>query len=355
MEENKNKKKKIIIGCIAVVLALLVGVGVYAGTKLSKIKKGKVDTTKLNISKEVDKELGDNYLNVALFGVNVTSPQESVVDSDAVYVVSLNKKTKEVRMFSVYGNTMMKHNGKDIKMKDAYAKGGPEKAISVLNETLRLNIEKYVSINFKAMADAIDILGGIEINIQPDEIPHINGYAQGIAELMGKQPKQVTAAGNQLLDGVQTTGYCRIRVTEGGDVKRGSRQQEVITKMLGKLKEAKFSQMDKIIDSVFSQVETNFKTKEIVDYGKDAMSYKVEILKPYPRQIKPQVRKPVDPNVPFTDYEEIVEGIDVKKDVEEIHGELFPEIEGDKKDGEEGTTLCAKPAILRGVGDFSGR
>ena len=67
------------------------------------------------------------------------------------------------------------------------------------------------------------------------------------------------------------------------------------------------------------------------------------------------MRKPVDPNVPFTDYEEIVEGIDVKKDVEEIHGELFPEIEGDKKDGEEGTTLCAKPAILRGVGDFSRR
>lgn len=355
MEENKNKKKKIIIGCIAVVLALLVGVGVYAGTKLSKIKKGKVDTVKLNISKEVDKELGDNYLNVAVFGVNVASPQDSVVDSDAVYVVSLNKKTKEVRMFSVYGNAMMKSNGKEIKMKEAYAKGGPEKAISVLNETLRLNIEKYVSINFKAMADAIDILGGIEINVQPDEISHINGYAQGIAELMGKQPKQVTAAGNQLLDGVQATGYCRIRVTEGGDVKRGSRQQEVITKMLGKLKEAKFSQMDKIIDSVFSQVETNFKTKEIVDYGKDAMSYKVEILKPYPRQIKPQVRKPVDPNVPFTDYEEIVEGIDVKKDVEEIHGELFPEIEGDKKDGEEGTTLCAKPAILRGVGDFSRR
>lgn len=355
MEETKNKKKKIIIGSIAVILALVVGIGVYAGSKLSKIKKGKVDTVKLNISKEVDKELGDNYLNVALFGVNVISPADSVVDSDAVYVVSLNKDTKEVKLFSVYGNTMMENNGKEIKMKDAYAKGGPEKAISVLNETLRLDIEKYVSVNFKAMADTIDILGGIEINVQPDEIPHINGYAQGIAELMGKQPKQVTAAGNQLVDGVQATGYCRIRVTEGGDMKRGSRQQEVISKMLAKLKEANFSQMDKIIDSVFSQVETNFKTKEIVDYGKNAMSYKIEILKPYPRQIKPQERKPADPNVPFTDYEEIVEGVDCKKDVEEIHRELFPEIEGGKEDAEEGTTLCAKPAVLRGIGDFIGR
>ena len=140
MEETKNKKKKIIIGSIAVILALVVGIGVYAGSKLSKIKKGKVDTVKLNISKEVDKELGDNYLNVALFGVNVISPADSVVDSDAVYVVSLNKDTKEVKLFSVYGNTMMENNGKEIKMKDAYAKGGPEKAISVLNETLRLDI-----------------------------------------------------------------------------------------------------------------------------------------------------------------------------------------------------------------------
>lgn len=55
MEETKNKKKKIIIGSIAVILALVVGIGVYAGSKLSKIKKGKVDTVKLNISKEVDK------------------------------------------------------------------------------------------------------------------------------------------------------------------------------------------------------------------------------------------------------------------------------------------------------------
>ena len=53
MEETKNKKKKIIIGSIAVILALVVGIGVYAGSKLSKIKKGKVDTVKLNISKEV--------------------------------------------------------------------------------------------------------------------------------------------------------------------------------------------------------------------------------------------------------------------------------------------------------------
>lgn len=352
MEETKNKKKKIIIGSIIVILALIVGVGAYAGSKLSKIKKGKVDKVKLNISKEVDKELGDNYINVAVFGVNVIKPEESVVDSDAVYVASLNKKTKEVKLFSVYGNAMMKHNGKDIKMKDAYAKGGPEEAISVLNETLRLNIKKYVSMNFKAMADTIDILGGIEINVQPDEIPHINGYAQGIAELMGKQPKQVTAPGNQLLDGIQATGYCRIRVTEGGDVKRGSRQQDVINKMLGKLKEAKFSQVDKIIDSVFSQVETNFKTKEIVKYGKDAMSYQIEMLKPYPRSIKPQQRKPVDPNIPFTDYEEIVEGIDCKKDVNEIHKELFPEIEGGKNNAGEDTTLCAKPTFLRGIGDF---
>ena len=192
-EKKTTSKKKIIIGVIAVLAAAAIGIGVYANSKLSKVKQTTVDEDQLEISEEVEEEIGANYLNVAIFGVNAKSADDKAVDSDAVYVASLNEKTKEVKIFSVYGNTMLEHNGKSVKMKEAYAEGGAEEAIAVLNENLDLNIKDYVTLNFAAMVDMIDTLGGIEIEVTEEEIPHINGYAQGIAKALGKDTPDVTA------------------------------------------------------------------------------------------------------------------------------------------------------------------
>lgn len=322
-EKKTTSKKKIIIGVIAVLAAVAIGIGVYANSKLSKVKQTTVDEDQLEISEEVEEEIGADYLNVAIFGVNAKSADDKAVDSDAVYVASLNEKTKEVKIFSVYGNTMLEHNGKSVKMKEAYAEGGAEEAIAVLNENLDLNIKDYVTLNFAAMVDMIDTLGGIEIEVTKEEIPHINGYAQGIAKALGKDTPDVTAAGMQTLNGVQATGYCRIRVTEGGDVKRGSRQMEVINKMLEKLTTSGFEQVDKCMDIVLPNVETNFENGDIISYGADAKKYKVSLLPAFPRTIKEQVRQPQKEGVQFADFEEIVEGTNLEKDVEDIHKELF--------------------------------
>lgn len=325
-----DKKKKIIIGIVAAVLVLAVGIGVYANSKLSKVKKTELNKENLKVEEKDDKDEKKEepqeekgYLNVALFGVNNTSAKSKDVDSDVVYVVSLNENTKEIKLMSVYGNTMMKSDGKDIRMKDAYAKGGAEKAIAVLNETLKLDIEKYVSVNFKAMIETIDLLGGIEIDVKKDEVPHINGYEKEMAKMLNKKSKEVKKEGKQVLDGKQAVAYCRIRVTDGGDVKRGSRQQEVIAQMLNKLKDAKFAQMDKIMDAVFPQVETNFDNKDMIAYGKDAASYTVKTIPAFPREIKEQVRNKEDKKIQFTDYKEIVEAVNMEKDVQDVQKELF--------------------------------
>lgn len=324
---KKGSKKKIIIGVTVAVIVLAVAIGVYANNKLSKIQHKEVNEDKLQISKEVEKEITDEYLNVAIFGTNVRSAEDKTVDSDAVYVASLNLKTKEVKILPVYGNTLMQHGGNTLKMKDAYVEGGAEEAIAVLNENLELNIKDYVTLNFQVLVDMIDTIGGIEIDVTEEEIPHINGYDQDIAKSLGKEVKQVTKAGKQLLDGCQATGYCRIRVTEGGDVKRGSRQTEVINKVLNKVKDSGFTYMDKIMDIVFPNVQTNFDKTELISYGKDAASYTITQLQAYPRTIKEQVRKPEKEGVQFADYEEVVEGTNCEQDVKDIHKELFEEKE----------------------------
>lgn len=325
MEDNK---KKIIIGVVAVVAVLAIGIGVYANSKLNKVKQQEVNEEELKVDEEVEQELEEleeEYLNVAIFGVNNKSAKDKTTESDAVYVASLNQTTKEVKIFSVYGNTIMKKGNSTIKMKDAYAEGGAQEAIAVLNETLALNIKDYVSLNFQCLVDAIDILGGIEIDVKAEEVPHINGYASEIGNLLGKKVTPIEKEGKQLLNGAQATGYCRIRVTDGGDVQRGNRQIEVINKMLAKLKEANFSQMDKIMDAVFPQVETNFDKTEMIGYGKDAAVYKLTTIPAFPREIKEQVRQPKKEGVQFNDFEEIVEGTNLEKDVKDIHKELFPE------------------------------
>lgn len=323
MEENKNNKKKIIIGVVAVVAALAVAIGVYANSKLSKIRHKEVNEDKLQVSEEVEEKVADEYLNVAIFGVNAKSEKDKTVDSDAVYVASLNRTTKEVKLLPVYGNTMMKHEGKNVKMKEAYATGGAEKAIAVLNENLKLNIKDYVTLNFQALVDVIDKIGGIEIDVTKEEIPHINGYDQGIAKLLGKKAKEIQKEGKQVLDGCQAVGYCRIRVTDGGDVKRGSRQMEVINKTIAKMKESNFAQVNELIDLIFPQIQTNFEKTEMISYGKDAAAYTITTLPAYPRTIKEQVRKPLEEGQQFADFEEIVEGTDCEKDVKDIHNELF--------------------------------
>lgn len=315
----KSKKKLIIIVAVVLILALIVVVGIYAANKWGKIKKTDLKKENLEVSKEVEQELDGGYLNVALFGVNMKAENDTTVDSDAIYIASINLDTKKIHLVSVYGNTILGTGEKRIRMKDAYAEGGPEKAIAVLNESLDLDIQKYVSVNFKAMADVIDLLGGVEIEVSEEEVPHVDGYVRDMAALLEEKETNLEGPGKQTLNGLQAVGYCRIRITEGGDVKRGSRQQTVIQQMLRKLEDAKFAQIDKIMDKVFPEVETNFKFEEAAGYGKDIADYKLESIQTFPVEIKPQTREGGKEG----DYAETVECADYENDVIKLHESLF--------------------------------
>lgn len=327
-EKPKSKKKPVIIAIVVVIAALMAVVGTYAANKWGKIKKTDLKKENLEVSKEVEQKLAGGYLNVALFGVNMKSANDDAVDSDAIYVASINLDTKEIRLVAVYGNTILSTGGKKIRIKEAYADGGAEKAIAVLNENLDLDIQKYVSVNFKAMADMIDLLGGVEIDVAEEEVPHVDGYVRDMAAFLGEEDTKLEGPGKQTLNGLQAVGYCRIRVTDGGDVKRGGRQQMVVQQMFKKLEDAKFAQMDKIMDKIFPEVETNFKFDEAANYGKDVASYKFGSIQAFPSEIKPQTREGgID-----GDYAETVECTDYEKDVIQLHKSLFDGVKYEASD-----------------------
>ena len=247
---------------------------VILASKLSKIETTKLDPEALNVSEEA-RQRGTGYLNVALFGVDSRDNElEKDTRSDTIMIASLNRETMEVKISSVYRDTLLEQSDGTLnKANAAYSFGGPEAAIAMLNKNLDMDIEHYVTVNFNSLIDVIDAVGGVEIDVQEEEIPYICGYAMEIMRVTGKESAGVTEPGLQTLNGIQATAYARIRYTAGDDFKRAERQRDVLTKIVGKLQGASLAQINKIIDKVFPEVSTNFTLAEILEYAKDAFDY----------------------------------------------------------------------------------
>lgn len=271
-----GKKIALILG-ITFVLVLVSG-GALLASKFSKIDSVQISRNpeSLSISQEA-KERGTGYLNVALFGVDSRDNELGAgTRSDTIMIASLNRETLEVKLVSVYRDTLLQlYDGSLNKANAAYAFGGPEGAIKLLNENLDMNIEHYVTVNFNALVEVIDMIGGIEIDVQEDEISYITGYATEIIKVTGKDAMGVFEPGSQILNGTTATAYARIRYTAGGDVRRSERQREVLAKVVEKAQGLSLSQINKIIDKVFPMVSTNFTLTEILTYAKDAFDYQL--------------------------------------------------------------------------------
>lgn len=251
---------------------------VLVASKMTKIETTELDTDKLNIA-ETSEEQETGYLNVALFGLDSREGDLGKGNrSDTMMIVSLNKATGEVKLVSVYRDTLLKlDDGSYNKANAAYAFGGPEGAISMINRSMDMDISKYVAVNFNALVDVIDALGGLDITLTDAEVVHMNNYCVETSKVTGADYTKIEpeVAGTYHLNGVQAVSYSRIRYTGGGDFERTSRQRHVLELIAEKAQSASFSTLNKIIDKVFPQVSTNFTIAEMIAYAKDIAKYKL--------------------------------------------------------------------------------
>lgn len=251
---------------------------VLVASKMTKIETTELDTDKLNIA-ETSEEQETDYLNVALFGLDSREGDLGKGNrSDTMMIASLNKATGEVKLVSVYRDTLLKlDDGSYNKANAAYAFGGPEGAISMINRSMDMDISKYVAVNFNALVDVIDALGGLDITLTDAEVVHMNNYCVETSKVTGADYTKIEpeVAGTYHLNGVQAVSYSRIRYTGGGDFERTSRQRHVLELIAEKAQSASFSTLNKIIDKVFPQVSTNFTIAEMIAYAKDIAKYKL--------------------------------------------------------------------------------
>lgn len=269
--------------CVAGVLVCLVGsAAVYVAAQWSKIDRQEVKADDLIINQEVMEQnknidLGEGYTNIALFGVD--SRDGSLGEgnrSDMIIVASLNNETKEIKLASVYRDTLLNlSEGTYQKCNAAYSYGGPTTAINMLNMNLDLDIEDYVTVDFGAISDMIDQLGGVEITIKDEELEAFNKYVTETARVAGKEAHKIDKAGTYLMDGPQATTYARIRSTAGGDFTRTERQRIVIEKAVEKIQKADLLTINSIINEVFPQISTSFTLQEILYYAQAYSQYKL--------------------------------------------------------------------------------
>ena len=210
-----------------------------------------------------------DYRNIALFGVD--SREQDLIEgdnrSDTIMICSINKKTGEMKLVSVYRDTLLDIGGGEYrKANAAYAFGGPQQAIAMLNRNLDLNITDFVTVGFEGLADVIDALGGIDLEITQEEAEYMNSYMDDMYYEIGTEYDEVQGAGMQHLSGIQATAYCRIRYTEGDDFKRAERQRTVLSLTMEKAREATPFQLIRAANSALDEVATSMGTTDLLTF-----------------------------------------------------------------------------------------
>jgi LCP family protein required for cell wall assembly len=293
-----NNKSKIIETVAAVLLAILA-----AGALIIYMGYQKVDNT-VKLMDQADKEDVKNLVNeniseatqsklkevwtVAIFGIDSRDDENlSGSNSDVIIIASINNKTGDITLVSVYRDTCLKTgDNRYKKVNEAYAVGGPKMAIEVLNENLDLQIDDYLAVNWKAVATAINLLGGIDMEITDAELKYINGYITETVNSTGIGSVQLKNTGLQHLDGVQAVAYSRIRYTAGNDFRRTERQRDVIAALLEKAKKSNWETLNNIIVAVFPMTSSSIDTNDVIDIAMNILKYKLVKTTGFPFEVK---------------------------------------------------------------------
>ena len=237
---------------------------------------GRMDHTRLgSLIRNAGFSTGSSYTNIVLYGVDSrTGALTTECHSDTIMICSLNRTTKEIRIASVYRDTYLDNtNGEYRKATECYYFGGPERSINMLNKNLDLDISDYITVNFNAVVKAVDLLGGIDLEVTDEEVQYINGYCVENEQVTGASYTPLTSSGYVHLTGTQALAYCRIRFTEGWDFKRTERQRTVLNLIYQKAVQKGPIAMASIITTMLPSVSTSMGSVEILALAADIGSY----------------------------------------------------------------------------------
>ncbi|MEG2396955.1 MAG: LCP family protein, partial [Oscillospiraceae bacterium] len=231
--KHMPKWEKIFIVVISILLIIAIVLGGALIYVMSGIRGEELKSDDLGISSDISDKYGTNQVkNIAIFGVDTRNVNSFKGNSDVIMIVSVDKKKNTVKIASVLRDSYVAIEGKNNqKITHAYGYGGAELAVKTLNKNFNMDITDYVTVNFFKLSEAIDALGGVDIEITESERKQINE----IANSEGRKVPLVKKSGLVHLTGEQAVTFARLREMDS-DVVRSSRQKKLIDALLVQVK-----------------------------------------------------------------------------------------------------------------------
>lgn len=282
---TKKKGKYILFGVEIVIILVMVVVlfKVMNSDALEGPKVTYLDSEKVAIPPQVQEQTQEGgtmhgYMNVALFGVDAQTEKQlyGKSRSDCIMIANINLDTGDIKLVSVYRDTYLNLGTDDYeKCTHAYSYGGAAQAVQMLNMNLDMNITNFITVSYKGLSEVIDGLGGVYVDVDSEELKHINNYQIDVANVLKTDYTPVTEAGYQLLNGIQATAYCRIRQTRGDDFKRTARQREVLKAIEAQAKQTDLVTLTQIFNDCIGDIYTTIDSEEILELIKNISNYRI--------------------------------------------------------------------------------
>ena len=196
-----------------------------------------------------------NIENILIIGTDSRDVTRERGRSDALIVLSYNKKTKEIKMISILRDSLVPIEGHGwSRINHAYSWDGVGLCVNTVNELFDLDIQRFVVVDFNGVTDFIDKIGGVDMNLTQAEADYINDYSGG---------KLKTQAGMNHLNGDRALVYMRIRKIDS-DFKRTERQRKVIEAVAKKIiAEKNLSEIYDLTEFAFGLIKTNITFNEL--------------------------------------------------------------------------------------------
>ncbi|MGL5414064.1 MAG: LCP family protein [Clostridium sp.] len=259
-KEKKSLGKKILIGVSAILLIVFVCLGggyMYIRNKI-------YSNDKIQGNTKIDYKEVDGITNILLIGTDARNLDEPS-RSDSIMILTIDNNKKKLKLTSIMRDTFVEipGHGKN-KINSALSQGGIPLLIDTINTNFNMNLNKYVMVNFWGFEEAIDILGGIDVEIKDYEIEELNKF---IGEQHKEKSPKIKYPGMQKLDGQQALSYSRIRKIGNGDYERTDRQRRVLGIVAEKFKDVSIFKYPSIMNDLLPHVKTNIEPFELLNYA----------------------------------------------------------------------------------------
>ena len=222
----------------------------------------------------------DGTISILILGTDELGDQpvdasEEMSRSDAIFVVTLQPQTEAIKLLSIERDYLVElpDGIGENKLATSSFFGGPQMTLDAVNKLLQLDITQYAHIDIKNLILAIDILGGVDVEVYEDEVDEVNQFISGILSYYNLSA--VTAGVNHL-DGPETWAFLAVRNNEIQTVEsnsvRNDRQRRVMTACLDMFYDIEFAEIVRLASEIIPLIKTNLTVNDVLSVIKTALA-----------------------------------------------------------------------------------